>query len=431
MESALFSPAPAPAGRAPAATAGTGPVDLLAAQLPFDLAGAAFRSDPYPFFERLRSEAGPVHRTASGALVVLGHRECAAALRNPSLGHGAGSARQTTGYGMPARSFLRTDPPHHTDIRRLVSGAFTPQAGLPLRPLITQHLHALLDSAYRRERVDVVTDIAQPLAMGVISHLLGIPADEQDRFQQCSGTVIDGMDPASLVDERQRRQAAQARITLVQHLRLHLRRTEEAGPGAASSVLARLAAPVSPDTGPLPITEAIATAAQLLAAGYETTVALISNGLHALLTHPRQLGHLTATGPDEQAMQQAVEELLRYEPPVQLTLRVALAPTTVGGQHVPEGTVTLLALGAANRDPDVYDRPHDLDVTRDTQHLSFGLGPHFCLGAPLARLEARLALDALLRCRPILVEEEVSYVKSVFTRSVQHLRVRLTGPPSP
>lgn len=436
MQSAF--PSLAPAARPAPPAPGAGPVDLLAAQLPFDPASAAFRSDPYPFFEQLRAASGPVHRTASGALVLLGYHECAAALRDPALGHGAASARQTTGYGMPARSFLRTDPPHHTSIRRLVSGAFTAQASRQLEPLITRNLHALLAPAGRREQVDVVTDIAQPLAMGTISHLLGIPAEEQDRFQRCAGTVINGMDPTSLLDDEQRRHAAQARITLVQHLRLHLRqadrddradRADETGPGAASTMLARLAASVTPDTGPIPVTEAIATAAQLLAAGYETTVGLIGNGLHALLTHPAQLHHLTAAGFGQRAMERAVEEILRYEPPVQVTVRIALAPTTVGGQHVPEGTLVLLALGAANRDPGVHDRPHDLDVTRDTPHLSFGLGAHFCLGAPLARLEARLALDALLRRRPTLLEQSVTHVQSVFTRSVQHLRVRLGDPP--
>ncbi|PYC83192.1 hypothetical protein C7C46_09300 [Streptomyces tateyamensis] len=278
--------------------------------------------------------------------------------------------------------------------------------------------------------MDVVTDIAQPLAMGVISHLLGIPTEEQERFRQSAGVVINGMDPNSLVDDQQRRHAAQARITLVQLLRLHLRQADGNGSAVASTVLARLAEPVSPDTDPIPVTEAIATAAQLLAAGYETTVGLISNGLYALLTHPSQLNRLAAAGPEDQAMHRAVEEILRYEPPVQMTVRIALAPTTVGGRPVPEGTVTVLAFGAANRDPDVYDRPHDLDVTRDTPHLSFGLGSHFCLGAPLARLEARLALAALLRCRPSLVDESVTYVQSAFTRSLQHLRVRLTDPSS-
>lgn len=174
--------------------------------------------------------------------------------------------------------------------------------------------------------------------------------------------------------------------------------------------------------------ETIATCAQLIAAGYETSVGLIGNGLHALLSHPRELDQLAATGPSEQAVEKAVEELLRIDPPIQVAPRSALVSADIGGVPIEPGTIVLVMLGAANRDPMVFPDPHRLDLTRRPRHLAFGLGAHFCLGAALARLEATLALTAVIRHRPQALDKEVTYSASRIARTVESLRVSLQTP---
>ncbi|QEV16756.1 cytochrome P450 [Streptomyces alboniger] len=156
---------------------------------------------------------------------------------------------------------------------------------------------------------------------------------------------------------------------------------------------------------------------------------LIANGLYALFRHPEERDRLEATGCDAAPMATAVEELLRYDPPVHIAVRTALTEAEVGDTRVPRGTILTLMLNAANRDPGVYADPHRLDLRRTGRHLAFGLGPHFCLGAPLARLEAQLMLPALLRGRPELAEDRVTYGCGFVARRVQRLRVRLTRRP--
>ncbi|MFE9407269.1 cytochrome P450 [Streptomyces sp. NPDC006704] len=401
--------------------------ELIAEQVNCDPSSEAYRADPNQFTEPLRRRHGPVHRTPSGALVVLGHAECAAVLRDPRFGHGAATARDITGYGVPARSFLLTDPPEHDRQRGRVSGAFTARATAGLGPGVEEYVRDLVDGVWGQGEVDVVADLARPLAASVLSDVLGLPPAYGSRFVDMAELLVRGMDPQQDVDPGTRANIARARTEFVRVFAQLLRRTPE---GGGASVIGHLAQSVAGHDDPITLSEAVATCGQLIAAGYETTVGLIANGLHTLLTHPEESRVLDHAGADAGVMATAVEELLRHEPPVHVAVRTALAEAWVGETRAPRGTIVILMLNAANRDPLVYDDPHRLDLRRGARHLAFGLGSHFCLGAPLARMEARLMLAALWRGRPELAEDNVTYTFGFVARRVRRLRIRLTRRPT-
>ncbi|MEU9097490.1 cytochrome P450 [Streptomyces sp. NPDC048361] len=404
--------------------------ELIAEQLNCDPSSEAYRADPNRFTEPLRARYGPVHRTPSGALVLLGHAECAAVLRDPRFGHGARKARDTTAYGVPARSFLLTDPPEHDRQRGRVSGAFTARATAGLGPRIERYVCELTDRAWRQREVDVVADLAQPLAASVLSDVLGLPPEYESRFGgfgEMAELLVRGMDPQQAVDPAAGARIARARTEFVRTFATLLRHSPE---GGGTSVIGHLAEVAARQDGSLTLSEAVATCGQLIAAGYETTVGLIANGLHTLLTHPEESRVLDHAGAGTGVMATAVEELLRYEPPVHIAVRTALTDAEVGGAVVPRGTIMVLMLNAANRDPLVHADPHRLDLQRGSKHLAFGLGAHFCLGAPLARMEADLMLSALWRAKPHLVEERVTHTFGFVARRVRRLRVRLTRSPA-
>ncbi|MEU9212791.1 cytochrome P450 [Streptomyces sp. NPDC048415] len=401
--------------------------ERIAEQAPCDISSEAYRADPNHFTELLRSQQGPVYRTSSGALVLLGYAECAAVLRDPRFGHGAATARDITGYGVPARSFLLTDPPEHDRQRGRVNGAFTARATARLRPRIEQRVGELVNQAWRRREVDVVADLARPLAASVLSDVLGLPPGYEGRFADIAELLVRGLDPHQATDPATRARITQARTDFVRTFTQLLRRPPE---GSGTSVLSSLARSGTQEVDPVPLSEAVATCGQLIAAGYETTVGLIANGLYALLTHPKEVSRLENTSSDTRSMAMAVEELLRYEPPIHIAARTALTDARVGETQVPQGTILTMMLNAANRDPAVYADPHRLDLRRAGRHLAFGLGSHFCLGAPLARLEAQLMLSAVLRSRPELLEDRVTYGFGFVARRVQRLRIRLIRCPA-
>ncbi|MFG2716826.1 cytochrome P450 [Streptomyces sp. NPDC048416] len=401
--------------------------DLIAEQVNCDTSSEAYRADPNRFTEPLRRSSGPVHRTPSGALIVLGHAESAEVLRDARFGHGASTARDITGYGVPARSFLLTDPPEHDRQRGRVSGAFTARATARLAPRIEQYVHDLTDRAWRRREVDVVADLARPLAASVLSDVLGLPPESEHHFADMAELLVRGMDPRQATDPAVRARITRARTDFVRTFAPLLRRPPE---GRGTSVIDHLVQDAAHKADPVPLSEAVATCGQLVAAGYETTVGLIANGLHTLLTHPEESRVLDTGCCDAGVMATAVEELLRYEPPVHIAVRTALTDVRVGGTAAPRGTVIVLMLNAANRDPLVHADPHRLDLRRGGRHLAFGLGSHFCLGAPLARMEAQLMLSALWRGRPELVEQRVTYTCGLVARRVERLRIRLTRCPT-
>jgi cytochrome P450 len=370
------------------------------------LADPAVLPEPYPVLAGLR-EASPFTE-AGGALVVAGrHEDCSAILRDPR----ASSERNNSLLAPPearaqrAPSFLSLDPPDHTRLRRLVSKAFTPRAIARLEPRIREVSDELLtaaavngDSARGMGRraggggpgqLEVVSQLAYPLPVRIISELLGVPAGDHARFAGWSASLAHSLQPQFIAaDPAPARAAQQARLEFADYFReLIAARRDRPGDDLLSELIR------AEDEGQrLSEPELIATCVLLLVAGHETTVSLISHAILALLRHPDQLAALRA---DPGLAAGAVEETLRYDAPVQFTGRVARGGMQVGPVSAPDGAVLLLLLAATGRDPRVFADPDSFDIRRGAgNHLAFAAGPHFCLGAPLARLEATIALQA-------------------------------------
>jgi unspecific monooxygenase len=314
------------------------------------------------------------------------------------------------------------DPPDHTRLRRLVSKAFTARLIERLRPRIEQVVQELLADA--SGEVDLIRALAYPLPVILISELLGVPAQDRDRFKGWSDALARGLDPDFLLPAADIAERDQARLEFAAYFQelSALRRSDP-----RDDLLSALVA-VSDGGDALTEQELLATCILLLVAGHETTVNLIGNGALALLRHPDQLAWLR-THPE--AVPAAIEELLRYDPPVQLTLRTALQDTELAGATIKRGELVLLLTGAANRDPTVFEDPDRLDLQRAASgHLSFGLGIHFCLGAPLARLEGEIALAALLRRDITLAGGDLAYRDNLVLRGLARLPV-IVSPAAP
>lgn len=366
----------------------------------------ALWDDPYPTYERMRAggrllTGGPVWSTVT-------HQVVAEVLRSPAFGVGVGSADRLPPLARrllaltvdpwalgPAEppSMLAVDPPDHTRYRRLVSKVFTPRALAALEPRIEAMAAELLDGMAGRARagdgtVDLVEAFAGPLPVRVIAEILGVPAEMRPRMLALGDAAAVTLDPALTYRQFRVATAALREIHhwLAEHL-VALRRD----PG--DDLLSQLTVLVE-EGDALDDVELRATALLVIGAGFETTVNLIANGVVALLGHPDQLDLLRA---DPARWPGAVDEILRWDSPVQATLRVAGQDTVVDGRPVPAGRFVSLMLGGANRDPDVFADPHRFDVTRPNarEHLSFSAGIHFCLGASLARMEGAIALRML------------------------------------
>lgn len=393
--------------------------DRVADDLPFDITCPSFLADPYPHYERMREQWGQMCRLPSGGVVVLGFRECSAALRSRDFGHGAGTTSDTTAYGQPARSFLLVDPPVHDQQRGRVAPAFSTEAISALVPLMSDVLHQSVSAIRPGGLCDVVTDIVEPLAWSVISALLRVSED----FRQDAELLLGSVNPRQSGNESLN---ALARVKFSRALRKTL---AAAPPGRCpTDVISLFTSAGGPDGLPATQQEALATSGLILSAGYKTSVGLIANGMRALFDHPDQLRLLTDGEPTPDDISKAVEEFARFDPAIQIGLRSALTDTEIAGMAVPKGTPLLLLLGAANRDPHVFDNPQQLDVTRTPKHLAFGAGKHFCLGASLARVQARQALTVLLRARPEpagVAEYDPRWV----TRHLRSLPVRLSPNP--
>jgi cytochrome P450 len=356
------------------------------------LADPAVIADPYPLLARFR-DASPFTEF-DGALVVFGrYEECSRILRDPR----ASSERDRSLLTPPelrererTRSFLSLDPPDHTRLRRLVAKAFTPRVVATLAPRITQITHELLTSSTGEGELELVSQLAYPLPVRIISELLGVPAEDHSRFAGWSAKLAHSVQPSfGALDPTERAAAERAALEFGEYFTelIAMRRSTP-----ADDLLTKLIR--AEDAGDrLTVEELIATCVLLLVAGHETTVGLISNAMLALLRKPGQFAALVA---DPSLAASAVEETLRYDPPVQLTGRVARAGITIEDTELADGAVLLLLLAATGRDPEVFADPDVFDIRRGArEHLAFAAGPHFCLGAPLARLEATIALRAL------------------------------------
>jgi cytochrome P450 len=354
----------------------------------------AFRDDPYPHYERFRG-ASPLLRVADTIWFALGHGDVTNLLRHPGMStdesHATTEIGKTGPGAVKTQSLLFMDPPDHTRLRNLVARAFTPRRIEGLRATTEAITAELLDAMVADGApVDLIQAFAYPLPVRVICSLLGIPAADEAVFTGWSRGIARSLDPTVLRSAEIDAAIEQARSELRAYLGdlLEFRRKT---PG--DDLLSGLAA-VEADGDRISSGEVLSLAVLLLVAGHETTVNLIGNGVLALLRAPDQLALLRRS---PERVVGAVDELLRFDGPVQITQRIATEDMEVVGCKVRGGDEILLVLGAANRDPTVFAEPHRLDVTRDARrHVGFGGGIHHCLGAVLARMETQIALAAML-----------------------------------
>ncbi|HEU0015215.1 MAG TPA: cytochrome P450 [Longimicrobium sp.] len=365
-----------------------------------NLASAAFKADPFPFFARLREEA-PAFRArlpnGKPAWLVTRYDDAVAALKDERLlkdprtaARGGGKPPWVPGLLRPlTRNMLDLDGADHARLRRLVHKAFTPRRVEELRGRIERICERLLDDALRRGGFDLVSSYALPLPVTVIAELLGIPPEDGRRFHRWSNRMVTVTSAAGLL------RALPALWGFTRYLRaLVARRRTSPGDDLVSALVQAEEAGDQLDED-----ELLAMITILLIAGHETTVNLIGSGTLALLTHPGEMERLRG---DASLLTSAVEELVRYTSPVMLaTERYAAEDVELAGTPVPRGGQVLVALASANRDAHVFSDPDRLDLGREpNRHLAFGQGIHYCVGAPLARLEAQIALSALLRRAP-------------------------------
>jgi cytochrome P450 len=360
----------------------------------------AFRDDPYPVLDRLRASE-PVHYDAVIRRYVLSrHDDVDAVVRDRTMGVDPRNATPGTymamfgaGLGEDAQpSMLLADPPYHTRLRGLVSKAFTPRAVESMAPRIREIAGDLLGAVADRPQFDLIAAYAGPLPTIVIAEMLGIDPADRDDFKRWSDDGVLAFDPFITDENRRRVEASNAALDSYFQRCIEERRATPREDLITSLLQAE-------DGGDrLSDAEIVRMCGLLLAAGNVTTTDLIGNGVLALLRHPSELQKLRD---DPSLIKNAVEEMLRYDSPVVQTGRIPLGDVTVAGCPVSRGESILTSLAAANHDPAVYPDPSRFDITRkDVHHHSFGGGVHFCLGAPLARLEAQIAIPALFERYP-------------------------------
>jgi cytochrome P450 len=388
------------------------------------------RANPYPAYTQIR-ERGPLQLPEMTLNVFSSFQDCDDVLRHPSSASDrlkSTAAQREIAEGAEARpigppGFLFLDPPDHTRLRRLVSKAFAPKVVKALEADITALVDSLLDKVAAAGRFEVINDLAYPLPVAVICRLLGVPIEDEPKFSRASALLAAALDPViSFTGQAPDSfdDMFQAGLWLRGYLReLIARRRSDPGDDLMSGLIH-----VEESGDQLTEEEIIATCNLLLVAGHETTVNLIANAILAMLRHPAQWSALTA---DPQRVSAVVEETLRYDPPVQLMGRIAADDMTIGDALVPKGDVMMLLLAAAHHDPAAFDRPDEFDPDRENiRHLGFGKGPHFCLGAPLARLEAAVALSKVTERFPqALLGGEPQYKPNLTLRGMASLEVAI------
>ncbi|GAB2894762.1 cytochrome P450 [Streptomyces mayteni] len=390
----------------------------------FDPADPVFLDDPYPAFAALRRQ-GPVHwHDGLGLPVAVSHAACGDVLRDRAAGRIWRDKEPAAGFPafnlLHRNSLLETEPPRHTGLRRLVSAAFNRGHTARLEPRV----RAVADGLVGRLAVavaadgaaDLLTHLAAPLPIEVIAELLGVPAEDRPRLQPWSNAIVKMYEYGLPREAAAESEAAAAEF--VAYLReLAAARASEPGDDLISDLVA-----VRDGSDRLSDDELVGTAALLLMAGHEATVNVIGNGVLALLRHRDQWDRLVAS-PD--LLPTAVEELIRYDAPLQLFERTAVAATTVAGYELAPGQKIAALLGAAARDPAVFPDPDRLDIGRSPNpHLGFGAGIHYCVGAPLARVEITAALAAITTRLPGLrLAEEPEHRPEFVIRGLRTLLV--------
>jgi cytochrome P450 len=395
----------------------------------FDPFAPGFTDDPYPQYAVMRAQA-PVYAHPFGFWLLTGYEGVSWLLRaglsveddNVAADSLLRQMREAT-FGEEvlresARSMLDRDPPDHTRLRRLVSKAFTPRAIQALRPRITELVDEMLGAMAAERRVDLVDALAFPLPFSVIAEMLGTPPADHDRIRQLTGTVVRSLEPVADPGLAKAIVAADEELRQIAAEMIAWKRANPADDLLTALIHAEDGGDVLDDE------ELTAQTLLLYIAGHETTVNLIAGGTLALLRHPGQLALLRQ---DPGLVPGAVEELLRYDSPVQASRRITLEPVTVGGTTIPAGAFVMASLGSANRDESFWGPDAaELDLRRENarQHVSFGGGPHHCLGASLARLEACIAFERLTTRFPDLaLDGDVVWNGRINLRGPAHLPV--------
>jgi cytochrome P450 len=400
----------------------------------FDPFAPGFTDDPYPQYATMREQA-PVYQHPFGFWLLTSYDGVSWLLRAPGLSVEDGNVaadsllrqvrEEVFGDGAPrasALSMLDRDPPDHTRLRKLVSKAFTPRAISELRPRIAALVDDMLDAAEGQRRVDLVEALAFPLPFAVISEMLGTPPADHDRIRELTGTLVRSLEPVNDPALVSAIIAADAELSAIAADMIAWKRANPADDLLTALIHAEDGGDVLSDD------ELIAQTLLLYIAGHETTVNLIAGGTLALLRHPAQLALLRD---DPSLAATAIEELLRYDSPVQASRRITLEPITIRDITIPAGAFVMASLASANRDERFWgDDASELQITRENarQHVSFGAGPHHCLGASLARLEAAIAIQQLVSRFPgVALDGEVTWNGRINLRGPAHLPVSVGG----
>ncbi len=382
-------------------------MDIAAA--PPKLFSPGYFSDPYPTLAALREAGSLVPHPHLGGPMLFRHAEVRALQRCPHLSKGMLRDGRMDGLSAEVQalvhennarrddSMLNVDPPRHSRLRGQAMSAFTLARMEALRPRIQAIADGLLDGLEGQDEIDIIRDFAFPLPATVIMELLGWPAEQREQLKRCTADAIEMLgslrtspDPLELA---RRAVASGKELRAVAHTLINQKREAPQDDFISALVSVQMA-----EDGRLNEDEVLATSTLLLAAGHETTTNLIGNGLLALLRNPDQMEKLRA---DPSLAASAVEEFLRYDPPVQMLARVASADFELGGKTIAAGTRLTLMLGSANRDPDHFPDPDRFDITRTlNDNFAFGFDRHLCLGAHLARIEGQIAITTLLRRFP-------------------------------
>ena len=403
----------------------------------------AKRANPYQLYAELRKT--PVSRQSDGTYVVSTHAAIRSLIFDPRLSSEdlPPSHRPRTGNPLkdwllnPIKDRIATahrplifrDPPDHDTLRSVVMREFTVARVLALKQRVVRDVDALIDACRGRDEVCLVEDLSYPLPVAVICDMLGVPEVDEPQFQRWATQLATALEPDARHDEASRHKTVAAFDAISGYMRA-LIREKRRRPGP--DMLSALANPITTKPGPggkaaMGDFDLISTAILLLVAGHETTVNLITNGMLTLLRHPHELDRLRA---DPERAPRVIEELLRYEPPVHFRTRKALGTIEIAGHTIRKGAPVILLFAAANRDPARFADPDRFDPDReDVQHFGFGGGLHYCMGAPLARIEAEIALVALSRrlIAPRLLSDPPPYRPGASLRGPERLGIGING----